>query len=81
MGTDAVAKEAMAAALKAVLDQVPTLPSGQVMPFLESLLNVSFQLLRVGGENDEFVRGMLQGAMKDLDGPALIAARRVGSTH
>lgn len=71
----------MNTALNAVLSKIVDLPVEQRMTFLESLLNVAFQLLRVGGENDEFVRGMLMGAMKDLDGSALIPMSYAGIQH
>jgi len=56
-------------ALRDLLLSIQNIPPVEVIPFMSTLCVLCFHLLRAGGKEDEFVRGMLDAALKDLETP------------
>lgn len=70
-----VTKEATAAAMRETMLHITKLPPDQVIPYLVSVLQVAFMLLRDGGKQDEFVRGLIQGAQEELSQPCILTMK------
>jgi len=68
-------QEATAAAMRETFSQITKLPPDQVIPYLTSVVQLGFELLRDGGRQDEFVRGLIQGATEQLEQPAFITMK------
>ena len=67
--------EATAAAMRETLLQMTKLPPDQRIPYMVSIIQISFQLLRNGGKEDEFVRDLLDSAREELKNPCLLTMK------
>ncbi|MCC5074321.1 hypothetical protein [Xanthomonas campestris] len=67
-----VMKESTSAAVGSVLQQLQQMPPEHAFFYLNQLANISIQLLRAGGRQDDAVRCFLQAALRSLDGPPLL---------
>ncbi|MBB5881202.1 hypothetical protein GGR74_002405 [Xanthomonas arboricola] len=67
-----VMKESTSAAVGSVLQQLQQMPPAHAFFYLNQLANISLQLLRAGGRQDDAVRTFLQAALRSLDGPPLL---------
>lgn len=68
-------QEATAIAMRETFMRITTLPPDQVIPYLTSVVQIGFELLRDGGKQDDFVRGLLQGANEQLQQPAFLTMK------
>lgn len=59
-------------ALKVTIMHVTKLQPVDRVPYLSAVFQLAFQFLRDGGKQDDFVRGLIDGALADLKKPALI---------
>ncbi len=68
-------QEATRIAMRETFARITTLPPDQVIPYLTSVLQIGFELLRDGGKQDDFVRGLIQGATEQLSQPCFITMK------
>ncbi|URL59592.1 hypothetical protein IM816_05710 [Luteibacter flocculans] len=66
---------ATAAAMRETFSQIAKLPPDQVIPYLTTVVQIGFELLRDGGKQDDFVRGLLMGATEQLEKPCFITMK------
>lgn len=62
-------------AMKETFERIATLPPDQIIPYMTQMLQVTFELLRAGGDQDEFVRGLLDGAHQSLKQPCFLTMK------
>jgi len=65
-------RESTAPAMAMVLQQLPQMPPAHVVFYLNQLANLSIQLLRAGGKQDDDVRRFLLDALTSLERPPLL---------
>lgn len=68
-------QEATAIAMRETFARITTLPPDQVIPYLTGIVQLGFELLRDGGKQDDFVRGLIQGATEQLKQPAFLTMK------
>ncbi|MBA0448695.1 hypothetical protein [Stenotrophomonas maltophilia] len=59
-------------ALQMTFERVAQLPPPQVFPYLTQMTLIAVELLRAGGQRDEFVREFLAEATRSLDNPPFL---------
>ncbi|MEN9192813.1 hypothetical protein AB3094_14790 [Xanthomonas euvesicatoria] len=67
-----VMRESTSAAVGSVMHNLQQMPPAHAFFYLNQLANISIQLLRAGGRQDDEVRCFLQAALRSLDGPPLL---------
>lgn len=70
-----VTNDATQVAVRETLMQMTKLPPDQRIPYMVAIIQVSFELLRNGGKEDEFVRGLLDGARAELNNPCFLTLK------
>ncbi|ENE1253426.1 hypothetical protein ABM187_003649 [Stenotrophomonas maltophilia] len=66
---DDAMEDATKVALRTTFEQILQLPPPQVIPYLTQMTQIAVELLRAGGQQDAFVRGFLDAALKSLEQP------------
>lgn len=67
-----IMKESTSAAVGSVMEHLQQMPPAHAFFYLNQLANISLQLLRAGGRQDDEVRCFLKAALRSLDAPPLL---------
>ena len=70
-----IMSEATKVAMKETFDRIKTLPPDQIIPYLTTVVQIGFELLRAGGKQDQFVLGLIEGAREQLKQPCYITMK------